>query len=431
MREKLVARILLINDNKIDLSEVSLILQNSYNALIFPKTIEDSLRMVGSQSIDLVLLSLPRTQSTLFLDYFAVLRQLCGVIPIIGVAEKDNLSFMNHYADIGLDDFAHLPISKNALFRKIRVLTGTKQMFDDNLLGSMSFKEKRSQKMVIIFHDNLDFLDERIRKRTEITQLKSWPTIDDISDADLFLINNNSAQACECCANLRLRKSNRYKPIVLSYDKGNKSSLKQSMGLDIGITDIINVSAHPAIIACRLNSLMKYKKMYESFSNKLKNSLYLSAIDPTTGVYNRSFFDEYIKNRVEGLKNAAVLIIDVDKFKLINDEHGHSFGDFMLKYVSNTIKRYIRSSDLIARYGGDEFVIYMDNVTKNTASDIARRIQRTVENSQFKDVSCTVSIGVCYADSNSNLNIKKAISIADKFMYISKENGRNAVSVCA
>lgn len=427
----MVARVLLINDYKINLSEVSATLQESYNIVLFSKSVEDSLRIVGTQSIDLVLLTLPHTQSKLFLDFFSVLRQLCGVIPIVGVTEKENSAFIDYFSDIGLDDFIDTSISANALLRKINVLVQMKQMFDDNLLSSMYFTEKRSQKMVTIFHDKLDFIDEHIKKKTEIIQLKSWPIIDDISDADLFLININATQACECCANLRLRKTNRYKPIVLSYNKENKNKVKQSMNLNIGCTDIINVSSHPMIIACKLNSLMKYKKMYESFSNKLKKSIYLSAIDSTTGVYNRSFFEEYIKNQDRKLKNSAILIIDVDKFKLVNDKHGHSFADSMLKYVSSTIKRYIRSSDLIARYGGDEFIIYMENVTKNTATQIAHRIQKTVENSPFKDASCTVSIGVCCVDNCGNLSINDAISVADKFMYIAKQNGGNAVSICA
>lgn len=427
----MVARILLINDYKINLSDISASLQNSYNMTLFSRSIEDALRIVGTQSIDIVLLALPNSESKLFLDFFSVLRQLCGVIPIIGVVEKGALSFVNHFSDIGLDDFMDTSISKNALLRKINVLVQMKQMFDDNLLSSMYFTEKRSQKMVTIFHDKLDFIDDRIKKKTEIVKLKSWPVIDDISDADLFLINVNGTQSCECCANLRLRKINRYKPIVLSYNKENKAKAKQSMNLNIGCTDMVSVTSHPAIIACKLNSLMKYKKMYESFSDKLKKSIYLSAIDSTTGVYNRSFFEEYMKNQDRRLKNSAILIIDVDKFKLVNDKHGHSFADSMLKYVSTTIKRYIRSSDLIARYGGDEFVIYMDNVTKNTATEIANRIQQTVENSPFRDASCTVSIGVCFVDDDCNFGVNDAILVADKFMYIAKKNGGNAVSVCA
>jgi diguanylate cyclase (GGDEF)-like protein len=317
------------------------------------------------------------------------------------------------------------------LFRKIDALANIRRMFDDNLLSRMYFTEKRSQKMVSIFHDNLDFLPEALTNITEIVQLKSWPVIDEISDSDLFLINIANSQAFECCANIRLRKINRYNPVVFSYNKDTKIKAKQSLDMNVGCTDIIDMSADPIMISCKLNSLMKYKKMYVSFSGKLKKSMYLSAIDSTTGVYNRSFFEEYIKSHGKYFNNSAILIIDIDKFKLVNDQHGHAFADSMLKYVSSTIKRYIRSSDIIARYGGDEFIIYMDNILKKTASDIANRIQKTVENSPFKGACCTVSIGVCCIDENGTFSINDAISVADKFMYIAKQNGGNAVKVCA
>lgn len=426
----MVARILIINEYKVNLSKISLDLQNSYNSLLFSKSIEDALRIIGTQSIDIVFVTLPKEKSKLFFDFFSVLRQLCGVIPIIGIFEEDP-SIVHQYIDKSFDDFVETNIDKNALARKINVLLRLKNLFDDNLLGSMYFREKRSQKMVTFFYENLDFLHENVLENTEIMSLKSWPVIDDMSDADLFLINIANIKANECCANLRLRKINKYKPIILTYNEDTKKKAKLAIELDIGCTDIINSSTDRAIICSKLNSLMKHKKMYESFSSKLKKSIYLSAIDSTTGVYNRSFFEDYIKNQYKRFFNSAVFIIDIDKFKSVNDKYGHAFADSVLKFVSNSIKRYVRSSDIIARYGGDEFIIFMDNISKKTAEEIAYRIQRTIEQSTFRDASCTVSIGVCCIDVSGKLSIHDAISVADKFMYIAKENGGNAVQVCA
>jgi diguanylate cyclase (GGDEF)-like protein len=216
----------------------------------------------------------------------------------------------------------------------------------------------------------------------------------------------------------------------LVYNAKTKARANHALTLNIGYTDSIDTDANPVVNACKLNSLMKYKKMYDSFTNKLKKSIYLSAIDSTTGVYNRSFFEDYIRNQEKRPSNSAILIIDIDKFKSINDKHGHSFADAMLKFVSSTIKRYIRSSDVIARYGGDEFIIFMENVSRKTVSEITHRIQRAVENSPFKDANCTVSVGACCIDVDGNLGIKEAISVADKFMYIAKNEGGNSVRIC-
>ncbi|MDR2794337.1 MAG: diguanylate cyclase [Holosporaceae bacterium] len=426
----MIAKILVINDCKLDVLRISTELQSAYNQLLFSRSLEDSLRIVGTQSIDIVLISLPQSQSKLFSDFFSVLRQLCGVIPIIGVLEKISMTTSLMFANNGVDDFIDLHISRHALFRKINVLTKMKRMFDDNLLNSVYLNERRFQKIVTFFHEEVNFLYENILKHTEIVQIKSWPTIDDVSDCDLFLVNSSNYQTRECCASLRLKRINRYKPIVLTYDKNSKEKAKSIIALDIGCTDMINITTNPIVTACRLNSMIKYKRLYDNFTEKLKKSMYISAMDSTTEVYNRSFFEDYVRSKERNFFNSAVLMIDIDKFKQINDKYGHSFADSMLKYVSNSIKKYIRSTDLIARYGGDEFIIIMDNVTRNVASEIATRIQKNVENSPFKDICCTVSIGVCCVDVEGNLGVYDAISVADKFMYIAKQDGGNAVKVC-
>jgi diguanylate cyclase (GGDEF)-like protein len=199
----------------------------------------------------------------------------------------------------------------------------------------------------------------------------------------------------------------------------------------MGFTDIIDSASNQLITKCRLNSLIKYKKLYDAFSKKLKKSLYLSAIDSTTEVYNRSFFEDYLKNKDHNFSNSAVIMLDVDKFKLINDKYGHSFADSVLKYVSNMIKRHIRSSDIVARYGGDEFIILMCDITRATAENVVHRVQKKISDFAYQDVKCSVSVGVCYIERIEKTSVYEAISIADKFMYIAKQSGGNSVRVCA
>ncbi|GHT98643.1 PleD family two-component system response regulator [Alphaproteobacteria bacterium] len=426
----MIARILIINDRKLDTSRISTELQKAHNLLLFSKSFEDAIRIVGTQSIDIVLISMPSPQSKLFLDFFSILRQLCGIIPIIGIAENMSSSSILPFLDKDIDDFIDVGISKNALRRKMEVLSKMKHMFDDSLMNGIYLNEQSPQKIVTFFHDHTDFLHEHILKSTEIVQLKSWPIADIISDSDLFLINASHFYANECCSQLRLKRINRYKPIVLTYNTNSKKKALSMASMGIGCTDVINVEANSIVTACKLNSLIKYKKLYDGFAEKLKKCIYMAAVDSTTEVYNRSFFDDYVKSKERSFFNSAVLMIDIDKFKHINDKYGHSFADSMLKYVSSSIKKHIRSSDLIARYGGDEFIIIMDNVSKRVAAEVANRIQSSVGNSSFKDICCTVSIGVCCVDVEGSLGIYDAVSIADKFMYIAKQIGGNTVKVC-
>jgi diguanylate cyclase (GGDEF)-like protein len=155
-------------------------------------------------------------------------------------------------------------------------------------------------------------------------------------------------------------------------------------------------------------------------------------LDSTTEVYNRSFFDDYLKNKEHCASASAIAMVDVDKFKTINDKHGHSFADSMLKHISGVIKKYIRSSDIVARYGGDEFIILMNDISKRDAVDVVNRIQKKIENSVFHNAHCTVSIGICCVEPNGSVSsYYDAISIADRFMYAAKQNGGNSIKVCA
>jgi diguanylate cyclase (GGDEF)-like protein len=379
----------------------------------------------------LVFVSLPKNFSEKsfkwFLDFFSVLRQLCGVIPIVGLIESEEQPIPT----IKLDDIICVDIGKIDFIRRINVLVRMKNMFNESLVSNMYLDECDTQKIVTIFHDNIDFLDKSILENTEVVMLRTWPVADNISDSDLFIININHTQAKECCANLRLRKVNRYKPIVLTFDQNSEEKIKHTIEIDTGFTDIISSESNPVIMKNRLSSLIRYKKLYEIFSKKLKKSLYLSTIDSTTEVYNRSFFDDFLKNKEYGFSNSAVIMLDIDKFKLINDKFGHSFADSVLRYISDMIKRYIRSSDIIARYGGDEFIIFMDNVTKSVVEDIANRIQKRVSDSLFYDAQCTVSIGICCMEPGGNISLNDAIAVADKFMYIAKQSGGNSVKICA
>ncbi|MDR0753660.1 MAG: diguanylate cyclase [Holosporaceae bacterium] len=427
----MVARVLVINEYKLDVSQVSSKLQDLYCSTLFAKSLEDALRIISSQFIDVVFLFLPKDfyegSSKLFFDFFSILRQLCGVIPIIGLTESNEQKIPS----IELEDIICVGINRFDLLRRINLFVKMKNLFDDNLLSNMYLEERNAQKIVTIFHNNVDFLHKSIFENTEIVVLRTWPMVDNVSDADLFIININHTHAHECCANLRLRKINKYKPIVFTFDKFSEEKVKQAIELDIGFTDIIDSTSNPLITKCRLNSLIKYKKLYDAFSKKLKKSLYLSTIDSITEIYNRSFFEDYLKNKDHNFSNSAIIMLDVDKFKLINDKYGHSFADSVLKYVSNTIKRCIRSSDIVARYGGDEFIILMRDITRSTAENVVNRVQKKISDFGCQNIKCSVSIGMCYIERVENTSIYEAILIADKFMYIAKQSGGNSVRVCA
>ena len=426
----MVARIVIINDNKLNVRKISSSLRRSCHSVFLAKSTVDAMKIVGTKAIDLVIVPLFFQKSEEFLGDFLLLRNFCGIIPIIGLTNgnKD----LNALLNIGLDDIISIKIPNSVLLKKIDTLTEIKNAFNNKLLNNVFIETNPNKKIVALFYENLNFLPTDILKNTEIVSLNSWSLETCIPNADIYIINSEHNDCLKCCADIRLRRDDMYTPILLTYQHSIKNiNIQKATKINFGFCDFADITPPSISLSCRINSLIRYKKLHESFLKKLEKSIYLSAIDSTTEVYNRSFFEEYIKNKKGNFNHCAIVMIDIDKFKIVNDKFGHSFADSMLRHISTTIKNCVRSSDIVARYGGDEFIIFMDSVSRETASIIAHRIRKNLEDSQYHNVICTVSIGVCCLNEQKSMSIQEAISEADKVMYDAKQNGGNAVQICA
>lgn len=162
----------------------------------------------------------------------------------------------------------------------------------------------------------------------------------------------------------------------------------------------------------------------------------LAMHDPLTGIANRRFVEINLSARLEELKrygfDFSVLFIDADNFKQINDSHGHTVGDRILKMISATIANSLRSFDIIGRWGGEEFVVLLINTNETHLFSLADRLRRLVEKSALTldngDVlKVTVSVGASAAHNSDTVD--SLIERADKLMFESKRRGRNLVSV--
>lgn len=179
------------------------------------------------------------------------------------------------------------------------------------------------------------------------------------------------------------------------------------------------------------------KKNAESRLTEMSQELFLLATtDSLTNIYNRRHFMEQAsieQKRCQREKAGyALLMLDLDYFKAINDGYGHACGDAVLKEVANTIKQELRTYDLLGRIGGEEFAILLSNTDKGSALTIAERVRISVANSEVKcnsqRLKATVSIGVAL-DHNANKSLESLFLSADKLLYQAKNNGRNQVAV--
>lgn len=158
----------------------------------------------------------------------------------------------------------------------------------------------------------------------------------------------------------------------------------------------------------------------------------LSFKDPLTGVYNRRYFtlriEEEAKRHARFGEPFSLVLMDVDRFKAINDERGHRAGDDVLKEVAQLIVAHSRSFSIVTRYGGDEFAVLLVNTPKAGAIKYAQRLRDVIERHRFTHGPLTVSLGIA-AMPDDVLSWEDVLPAADRALYTAKRLGRNAVEV--
>jgi diguanylate cyclase (GGDEF)-like protein len=180
-------------------------------------------------------------------------------------------------------------------------------------------------------------------------------------------------------------------------------------------------------------SLAAVQKIVDERTQVLEN---LSKTDSLTNVANRRALFERGSaefSRSQRMKSQlAVILLDCDFFKKINDQYGHLFGDEGLKHLSKVCTDEIRNIDFFARYGGEEFIILLPDSDLNAAVETAKRIQRSLANNPLsfdgQEVYMTISIGICTVN-DKHANFEQLINDADDAMYQAKSNGRNRIEI--
>ncbi|UTJ05504.1 putative bifunctional diguanylate cyclase/phosphodiesterase [Arcobacter roscoffensis] len=164
---------------------------------------------------------------------------------------------------------------------------------------------------------------------------------------------------------------------------------------------------------------------------------YYAARDPLTDLFNQRVFNDMMSYEIKRAKrhnySFALMIIDCDNFKHINDNHGHSFGDKFLQTIADILETHKRDEDIVARYGGDEFTIILPECDENGAQTVANRISKEIDNTKLETpdgtkIGLTISTGICVYPTHT-MSQKEMFIIADHMMYQAKEEGKNLVKL--
>ncbi len=248
--------------------------------------------------------------------------------------------------------------------------------------------------------------------------------LEDNTDVKLVLTDYNMPviNGLELTREIR-EKYNKQQLAIISLT-GSNEHLISAKFLKSGANDFINKPFSNEELICRINNTLEAQEQVELLS-KFANHDFL------TGLYNRRYFFDHINDFLHNNNQYAIAMLDIDHFKNINDTYGHDAGDMVLKHLSVILKNNTKGSDIVARFGGEEFCIALANVDEKTAIGFFIKLKNIIskERVMFKNSSIkyTVSIGITTKDKKEN--IEQLIQEADKALYKAKENGRDKIEI--
>lgn len=249
-------------------------------------------------------------------------------------------------------------------------------------------------------------------------------------------------------ADLRARSATRHAAIIAVPNPGNPHLAAEA--LDRGAHDVLQGGFCADELALRLDAQLRRKARSDQLRDDVCDGLRAAVLDPMTGLFNRRYampkLSRIARDAVETGRSFAVMLADLDHFKQINDRYGHPSGDAVLVETARRLRAALRPEDMIARIGGEEFMIVLPDTDRDAAMATADRLCRQINTSAFvvpgarHPVSVTTSIGVVVAPPPARAPSRMALSAgdhlstalisqADQALYEAKDAGRNQVTL--
>ncbi|MBL4783085.1 MAG: diguanylate cyclase [Porticoccaceae bacterium] len=222
----------------------------------------------------------------------------------------------------------------------------------------------------------------------------------------------------------RLKQSDNTKNIPVIFVTGKDQVEEEELGLSIGAVDYITKPYSPAIVEARIATQITLKQQSDALRN-------LAMRDQLTGLYNRHFLINVAEKRISQAHRhrqpLCLIMIDVDHFKAVNDQHGHSVGDDVLREVARIFVVQSRNEDVVARFGGEEFVFLLDACDLEAGVSKAEKVRQSLEDTRVQGLAITASFGLAQlAHGEDFLGL---LNRADEAVYEAKSKGRNRVEV--
>ncbi len=448
------ARVLVVDDVEINVKLLEAKLASEYFQVVTASDGMAALAQARRERPDIVLLDIMMP----LMDGFEVCRRLkadpaTSDIPVVMVTALSDSANRVRGLEAGADDFLTKPVIDVALFARVRSLVRLKRMTDEWRLreetygrlaaladGEAKSSEDNRPARIIVFEDRPLSAQRILETLSTHSVMHATRGVDAqtaaATGADLMVLALSEREdTLRLVAELRATEATRSVPILLMGEVDELPRLAK--GLDLGATDYLVRPLDRNELVARVRTQIRRKRLQERLRETYQRSLSMALTDPLTGLYNRRYLTAHLEGLMAraaaGAEGPALLALDIDRFKSINDSFGHPAGDVVLCEIAQRIARNVRPFDLVARYGGEEFVVVMPETPIAVATAVADRLRRAIADEPIvspdipKGTPVTISIGVAATLSGGRDSSAALVKRADDALYAAKRMGRNRV----
>ncbi|HWK66506.1 MAG TPA: PleD family two-component system response regulator [Rhizobiaceae bacterium] len=452
----MTARILVVDDIPANVKLLEVRLLAEYFDVLTASNGPEAIETCENGKVDVVLLDVMMPG----MDGFEVCRRLksdpaTAYIPVVMITALDQVSDRVRGLEAGADDFLTKPVNDLQLMTRVKSLVRLKMLTDElrlrasttrnigleELLSRRNAGEQAPPKVLLI--------DERETSCRSIEKMLRGAVELDIMREPGMGMFQAAAKDYECvivstgfsevdplrlCSQLRSLDRTRLVPIVVIAEDGEEDLVIR--GLELGINDYVVRPVDKLELTARLRTQVRRKQYNDQLRASLTQTIEMAVTDGLTGIHNRRYLDSHLRTlfdrAVARRRPLSVMMTDLDRFKSINDTHGHDGGDDVLRDFAQRLRKNVRGIDLVCRYGGEEFVVVMPDTDGPIAEKVAERIRAEIERTPFaigKDgttIGVTISVGISSILQPTD-TVEALMKRADVALYEAKASGRNRV----